>query len=156
MKRISNSCDNSILTRVVTCQGGGHHYEIIMPSKKYNASSMSMDERKANSVSEKELAVMPRLEAKAVHHLLSGRRVSAVAGDRPAFILIEILLFWPTVITVLLGEMPQASSSNLCHPSMDRSPREAKVEDHDAGLPSPSVPTVHTALVTWCRSAETL
>ena len=83
MKRISNSCDNSILTRVVTCQGGGHHYEIIMPLKKYNASSMSMDKRKANSVSEKELAVLPRVEAKVIHHLPSVRRVPAVAGDRP-------------------------------------------------------------------------
>lgn len=150
----------SILTRAVTCQGRGHQldFEIIMPLKKYNASSMNKDERKSEFCIRERISSLAKVGSQGClpspfweEGISSGRRQTSAA-----FILIEILLFWPPVISVLLGEMPQASSSNLCHPSSDRSSREAKVEDHEAGLPSHSVPTIHTALVTLCQSAETL
>ena len=54
-----------------------------MPLKKYNVISKNKDERKVNSVPEQGLAILPRLEAKSVQQLPSGKRVSAVAGDRP-------------------------------------------------------------------------
>ena len=75
----------SILTRAVTCQGGGHQldFEIIMPLKKYNASSMNKDERKSEFCIRERISSLAKVGSKAVYHLPSGRRVSAEAGDRP-------------------------------------------------------------------------
>ena len=75
----------SILTRAVTCQGGGHQldFEIIMPLKKYNASSMNKDERKSEFCIRERISSLAKVGSKAVYHLPSGRHSSQEWWEDP-------------------------------------------------------------------------